>query len=204
MDNSINRICVFSGSSPGSRPEYARAAKALGHELVQHKIELVYGGGHVGLMGTVADAVMSAGGRVTGVIPEFIAKKEIAHYEITKLHVVDSMHERKAMMSELSDGFIALPGGLGTFEELLEILTWNQLGVHSKPCVALNTCHYFQPLFALLEHAVAEQFLKTAHRDMLLSADTAAGCVHLVRHYEHSHTDKWPGQGRVVDDFRKT
>jgi len=191
MDKSIHRIGVFSGSSPGRSPDYTKAAKALGHELVKHKIELVYGGGNVGLMGVVADAVMSAGGKVTGVIPAFIAEKEIAHYEITKLHVVDSMHERKSMMAALADGFIALPGGLGTFEELLEILTWNQLGVQNKPCVALNAGHYFQPLFALLEHAVAQQFLKTAHRDMLLSADTARDCVQLVCNYRHSYADKW-------------
>lgn len=197
MSKKINQICVFSGSSPGNKSDYAEAAKALGDELVKHNINLVYGGGNVGLMGVVADKVMSAGGKVTGVIPEFLAKKEVAHYDVTELHVVDSMHERKAMMAELADGFIALPGGLGTFEELLEILTWNQLGVQTKPCAVLNTCNYFEHLLQLLAHAVAEQFLKPIHQDMLLTADTAEEAVKLMCNYEHSYTDKWLDKDKI-------
>ncbi len=191
MKSSIKRLCVFSGSSPGDRLEYTNAARQLGRELVKHGINLVYGGGDVGLMGVIADTVMSAGGEVIGVIPEFLAKKEVAHNDLTELRVVASMHERKALMSELADGFIAMPGGIGTFEELFEVLTWQQLGIQSKPCALLNTCGYFEHLLRLLDHAVTEQFLKSVHRDMLLTADTAEQVVELLRKYKHQHVDKW-------------
>lgn len=199
MNSKIKRLCVFSGSSPGIRTDYAQAATQLGRELVKHEIELVYGGGDVGLMGIIADTVMSAGGTVIGVIPEFLAQKEVAHNELTELHVVQSMHERKAMMSDLSDGFIAMPGGIGTFEELFEVLTWQQLGIQPKPCAILNTSDYFNQLLKLLDHAVAEKFLKPAHRDMLLIAESAASLIDLMRKYEHSHTDKWMDRINIVE-----
>ncbi len=166
------RLCVFSGSSPGRRSEYRQAATRLGHELVEHNIQLVYGGGNIGLMGIIADTVMSSGGEVIGVIPEFLLQREVAHNELTELHVVQSMHERKALMAELSDGFIAMPGGIGTFEELIEVLTWQQLRIQSKPCALLNTCDYFEYLLRQLDYAVNEKFLKPAHRDMLLVSQT--------------------------------
>ena len=199
MNSQIKRLCVFSGSSPGNRVEYSEAATQLGLELVKHNIDLVYGGGDVGLMGVIADTVMSEGGEVIGVIPEFLAQKEVAHNELTELRVVKSMHERKALMSELSDGFIALPGGIGTLEELFEVLTWQQLGIQSKPCALLNTCEYFDQLLKLLDHAVAEKFLNTVHRDMLLTADTAELVVERIINYKHRHVDKWIDKGNTVD-----
>ncbi len=197
MKNEIRRICVFSGSSPGNRPEYTEAAIALGQELVKNDIQLVYGGGDVGLMGVIADTVMSGGGQVTGIIPEFLAKKEVAHNELTELHVVQSMHERKGMMSELSDAFIAMPGGIGTFEELIEVLTWQQLGIQFKPCAVLNTAGYFQHLLAQLDHAVDEAFLKPVHREMLLVATEPVEIVQTIMAYRHSHEDKWMGNDRT-------
>lgn len=197
MDKEIRRICVFSGSSPGKRPEYTEAATALGQELVKHNIQLVYGGGDVGLMGVIADTVMTAGGKVTGIIPEFLAKKEVAHNELTELHIVQSMHERKAMMSEMSDAFIAMPGGIGTFEELIEVLTWQQLGIQFKPCAVLNTAGYFQHLLAQLDIAVEEAFLKPVHRQMLLVAREPVEIVKTIMAYRHSHEDKWMENDRT-------
>ena len=193
MNKEIKRICVFSGSSPGKRPEYTEAARALGNELVRNDIQLVYGGGDVGLMGVIADTVMSAGGHVTGIIPEFLAKKEVAHNELSELHIVQSMHERKAMMSELSNAFIAMPGGIGTFEELIEVLTWQQLGIQFKPCAVLNTSGYFDHLLAQLDHAVDESFLKAIHRQMLLVETEPVEIVKTILAYRHSHEDKWMG-----------
>ena len=187
----IKRICVFTGSSPGTRAEYEEAAKGLGRALVENEIELVYGGGDVGLMGIIADTVMNSGGRVTGVIPEFLFKKEIANNEIIKLYIVRSMHERKAMMSELSDGFIAMPGGIGTFEELFEIMTWRQLGVQIKPCALLNTCNYFEHLLGQLEHAVCEGFLKPLHRDMLIVGTEPNGILAQMADQPQEYEDKW-------------
>lgn len=199
MNSKIKRLCVFSGSSPGNRTEYAQAAICLGRELVKHDIDLVYGGGDVGLMGIIADTVMSAGGEVIGVIPEFLARKEVAHNELTELRIVQSMHERKAMMSDLSDGFIALPGGIGTFEELFEVLTWQQLGIQPKPCAILNTCGYFEQLLNLLDHAVTEEFLKPVHRDMLVIGESAESLIELLMKYEHSHTDKWIDKTGIIE-----
>ena len=149
----MQRICVFCGSQVGRRPLYAAAATALGTLLAQRGIGLVYGGGKIGLMGVVADAALAAGGEVIGVIPERLMNRELGHGGVTDLRVVDSMHERKAMMSELSDGFIALPGGYGTFEEFFEVVTWMQLGIQSKPCGLLNVGGYYDMLLALLDHA---------------------------------------------------
>jgi uncharacterized protein (TIGR00730 family) len=191
MNQKLKRVCVFCGSSSGVRAEYTEAAISLGHELVKQNIVLVYGAGNVGLMGTIADTVLSEGGKVIGVIPEFLVKKEVAHKNLSELHIVESMHERKALMSELSDGFIALPGGIGTFEELFEVLTWQQLGVQAKPCGLLNTSEYFEHLLNLLDHAVNEKFLKPFHRDMLLAADDAKQILEKLRHYEPLLTDKW-------------
>lgn len=187
----MKRICVFTGSSPGIRAEYAEAAKNLGQVLVEKDIQLVYGGGDVGLMGIIADTVMASGGEVIGVIPEFLAKKEIANNEVTTLHIVKSMHERKAMMSELSDGFIAMPGGIGTFEELFEIMTWRQLGVQVKPCALLNVCNYFEQLIAQLDHAVSEKFLKPMHREMLIVGTDAEEILAEMEKQPQDYQDKW-------------
>jgi hypothetical protein len=164
------RLCVFCGSSVGVRPVYAEAGRALGAALAARGIGLVYGGGSIGLMGVVADAALAARGEVVGVIPRALATKEIAHHGLADLRVVPSMHERKALMTELADGFVALPGGLGTLEELLEVLTWAQLGLHRKPVALLDVAGYFRPLVALVEHAVAEGFVHADNRALLLSA----------------------------------
>ena len=164
----MRRICVYCGSSPGRHPEYVRAAAALGEEVAARGIGLVYGGASVGVMGAVADAVLSRGGEVIGVIPRALALKEVAHPGLSDLRVVESMHERKALMVDLADGFVALPGGWGTLEEIFEVLTWAQLGFHEKPCGLLNVNGYFDGLFSFLEHAVAEQFVRAEYRQLLV------------------------------------
>jgi uncharacterized protein (TIGR00730 family) len=169
----IRRLCVFCGSSSGVLPIYAQMARTVGRLLGDRGIELVYGGGNVGLMGILADACLANGGLVTGVIPNFLAGKEIAHTGLTQLHIVDSMHERKAMMARLSDAFMALPGGFGTWEELFEVLTWSQLGIQRKPCGVLNVNGYYDALLHMADRAVTEGFVKEAHRG-LLSADADA------------------------------
>ena len=170
-----NRICVFAGSNPGAGSEYTGAASALGTELARRGLGLVFGGGRTGLMGAAANAVLEQGDEVIGVIPTFLVTKgsKIAHDQVTELHVVGSMHERKALMFELSDYFIALPGGLGTFEEILEVLTWRQLGLHDKPCAVLNVNGYFDQLLDFLDHAVAERFLQPEQRNRLVTETTA-------------------------------
>jgi uncharacterized protein (TIGR00730 family) len=167
----LRSICVFCGSSVGLRPEYSLAAAEIGRLLATRGIRLVYGAGNVGLMGVLADAALAARGEVIGVIPQMLVDKELAHRGLSELRIVGSMHERKALMAELSDAFLALPGGLGTFEELCEILTWSQLGIHAKPCGCLNVLGYFDPLLAMLDRAVSERFLGPAQRRLLLSAD---------------------------------
>ena len=154
----FRRICVFCGSNPGVNPAYKNAAAGLGRLLAERKIELVYGGGNIGLMGVLADAALEASGRVIGVIPESLMAKEVGHQGLTELRVVGSMHERKALMADLAEGFIALPGGYGTFEEFCEVVTWSQLGLHAKPCGVLNVEKYYDPLLALFDHAVKEGF----------------------------------------------
>jgi len=181
MSGVLRRICVFSGSSFGARPAYADAAAALGCELVARGIGLVYGGGSVGLMGVLADAVLGAGGEVIGVIPRALATKEIAHQGIADLRVVPSMHERKALMTELADAFVALPGGLGTLEELLEVATWAQLGLHAKPIAVLNVAGYFDGLLALFDHAIAERFLHPGHRALVLAAPDVDALLETLR-----------------------
>ncbi len=157
-------FCVFCGSNEGRNPAFASAARELGRAMAERNITLVYGGGNIGLMGILADTVLTGGGRVIGVIPGFLAEREVAHAGLTDMIVVDSMHERKARMAELSDAFIALPGGLGTLEELFEVWTWRQLGLHAKPCGLLNVSGFFDGLTAFLQHAVDERMLKAEHR----------------------------------------
>ncbi|HVK03695.1 MAG TPA: TIGR00730 family Rossman fold protein [Armatimonadaceae bacterium] len=164
----LRSVCVFCGSSSGERPEYRAAAEATGREIARRGLTLVYGAGNVGLMGAVADAALAADGAVVGVIPQALVEWEVAHASLTELHVTHSMHERKAMMAERADAFLALPGGLGTFEELCEILTWNQLGFLRKPVGLLNVAGYYDGLLGLLDHAVRERFLRPAHRALLL------------------------------------
>jgi uncharacterized protein (TIGR00730 family) len=167
----IRRVCVFCGSSTGHRAVYAEAAEGLGVHLAGAGIGLLYGGGCVGLMGKVADAVLAVGGEAIGVIPRDLADKEIAHNSLTKLHIVGSMHERKAMMADLSDAFILLPGGFGSWEEFCEIVTWLQLGIHRKPCGVLNVAGYYDALLGQSAHAMTEGFLSAAHREMIVVAD---------------------------------
>src|SRR5262245_29493402 len=168
----MRRLCVFCGSSTGVRPAYASATLAVAELLARRGIGLVYGGGSVGLMGVLADAVLAAGGEVTGVIPRALATKEIAHQGLADLRVVETMHDRKALMATLADAFVALPGGFGTLEELLEVVTWTQLGLHAKPAGVLNVDGYFDPLVALVGHAIDERFVHPGHRALLLAADT--------------------------------
>ena len=179
QDCAMKRICVFLGSSDGLRPEYADAARQLGRELVRRRLGLVYGGADVGLMKVLADTVLGEGGEVIGVIPQMLVAREVAHRGLAELHVVDSMHQRKAMMADLADGFVALPGGLGTFEELFEVLTWAQLGLHAKPCGLLDVCGYFSHLIRLLDHAVGERFVRQEYRKLLVWADEPAKLLDL-------------------------
>ena len=173
----LRRVCVFCGSKHGARPEYAEAARAMAAALVAAGVDLVYGGGRVGLMGVVADAVLEAGGEVIGVIPDHMSDREIAHYGLTDLRVVGSMHERKALMYELSDGFVALPGGLGTLEELFEITTWSQLGLHAKPTGLLDVAGFYAPLVEFLDRLVTEGFVSQRHRRLLRVAADPAGLL---------------------------
>jgi uncharacterized protein (TIGR00730 family) len=173
----MKRICVFAGSSTGVRPEYAQAAQALAAELARRGLGLVYGGGSVGLMGVLADTALAQGVEVIGVIPGPLATRELAHSGLSDLRVVGSMHERKATMASLVDGFVALPGGLGTLEETLEVLTWSQLGIHEKPVGLLNVAGYFDLLLSLLTRAAAEGFVRREYLDLLLSADTPAALL---------------------------
>lgn len=168
MSLTLERICVFAGSGDGRRPEYRQAAGDFGRELGERGIGLVYGGSGIGLMGAVADAALAAGGEVHGVIPESLLALEQAHQDLTELHVVGSMHERKAKMGELSDAFVALPGGIGTLEELLEVATWSKLGIHAKPCGVINVCGYYDRLAAMLDKSVEEGFMTAEDRRILL------------------------------------
>lgn len=179
----MHRICVFAGSNLGKRQEYQQAARDLGQELVARELGLVYGGASVGLMGVVADTVLAAGGEVIGVLPRALFRREVVHPHLTKLHEVGSMHERKALMAELADGFVALPGGLGTFDELFEITTWAQLGLHTKPIGLLNVAGYYAPLLALVAHAGAEGFIPPIHARLLLHADNAAALLDSLSAY---------------------
>jgi uncharacterized protein (TIGR00730 family) len=185
------RICVYCGSNRGARPDYAAAATDLADVLVRHDLELVYGGASKGIMGILADRVLKLGGSVHGVIPKMLLDKEIAHDGLTKQHIVTSMHDRKTMMAALSDGFIALPGGFGTLEEIVEIVTWAQLRFHDKPCGILNVRGYFDPLLKFLDNACNEGFLRPEHRQMLLTDADAAGLVQQFECYTAPHVEKW-------------
>lgn len=187
----MKSICVYCGSSMGVDPAFEYAARVLGTQLASAGIELIYGGGRVGLMGAVADAVLAAGGRVQGIIPQALATREVAHSGLSQLHVVDTMHQRKALMADLSDGFIALPGGLGTFEELFEIWTWSQLGIHHKPIGLLNVAGYFDHLLAFLDHATASQLLKPVHRDTLIVSQEPADLLERMNSYVPAVGLKW-------------
>ena len=193
----FRRLCVFCGSSKGARENYLRAARTLGQELVKRGIELVYGGGNVGLMGATANAVLAAGGRVTGVITEHLTTFEIGHIDIHDLRVVKTMHERKALMAELADGFIALPGGIGTFEEFFEVLTWAQLGIHSKPCALLNVDGFYDPLLNLMSHAVEERFVRAAHRDLIVVESEPVALLDRMAKYKAPHVHKWIDKDKV-------
>jgi len=190
----MKNITVFCGSNSGFRAEYAEAAKNLAHCLVEQKIRLIYGGGNVGLMGIIADEVMKQNGEVIGIIPDSLDKKEVGHRGITELRVVGSMHERKAMMAELTDGFIAMPGGIGTFEEFFEILTWAQLGFHQKPCGILNVAGYYDGLLALCDTAVAEGFLRKAHRRLILDEFDSNLLIEKMRNFQPPAVEKWIGR----------
>ena len=187
----MKRVCVFCGSSVGNSSAYSEYAEALGQLLAAKKIGLVYGGGHVGLMGVIADAVLAAGGEVTGVIPQALDDREIAHSGLTDLRVVDSMHTRKAMMADLSDAFIAMPGGVGTFEEIFEAITWTQLGVHRKPCGFLNVAGFYTPLIAFIDQAVTEGFIKSVHRAMIVVDDNPERLLDSLAAIELPDVPKW-------------
>lgn len=184
-------LCVFAGSSFGARPEYRRAAADLGATLASRRIGLVYGGARVGLMGAVADGALDEGGTVIGVIPRSLAELEIAHTGLTELHVVESMHARKARMADLADGFIVLPGGIGSLEEAFEVWTWSQLGIHSKPIGLLNVAGYYERLEGFLDHVVTEGFVKAVHRHMLLSRTTPGALIDALETAEVPIERKW-------------
>ena len=194
----IRYLCVFCGSSPGTNPVYRQNAHQLGISLAERGIGLVYGGGGIGLMGALADATLSAGGEVIGVIPTGLASKEVAHQHLTELRVVATMHERKAAMAGLADAFLALPGGMGTFDELFEILTWAQLGIHRKPIGLLNTDGYFNPLIYMVDHAVQEGFVSPAHRELLIIADSVNDWFSLLGEYQPSTiSTRWIGMSEI-------
>jgi uncharacterized protein (TIGR00730 family) len=187
----MKRIAVFCGSSAGSDPAYVQAADALGALLVSQGIDLVYGGGNVGLMGRIADAVVNHGGEVIGVIPKFLMEKELGKVELPHLRVVASMHERKAMMADLADGFVALPGGFGTFEEFCEILTWGQLGLHVKPFGLLNVAGFYDHFLAFVEHAVHRQFIKPRHHALLLTSPDPEDLLAKMKAWHAEFTPRW-------------
>jgi uncharacterized protein (TIGR00730 family) len=187
----VKNLCVFCGSQFGNRPEYEVAARLLGLELAGRGIRLIYGGGRVGLMGVVADAVMAAGGEVVGVIPEFLMQKEIGHVGLTELHVVDSMHSRKAKMAELADGFVALPGGFGTFEEFFEVLTWAQLGMHNKPVGLLDVADFYLPMVAFLRHSAAQGFIRNDHLSLIVHAREPEDLIQRLSGYQAVTVPKW-------------
>jgi uncharacterized protein (TIGR00730 family) len=187
----VRRVCVYAGSNPGSDPAYAEAAAAFAATMAERGIGLVYGGGKVGLMGVLADTILARGGEAIGVMPQALIDREIGHPGLTELKVVDSMHERKALMAELSDAFVAVPGGIGTLEELIEVYTWSQLGIHEKACGVLNVKGYYDHLAALLDHAVAEGFLRPQHRAVLSVASEPAELLDRLAAFEPPTVAKW-------------
>lgn len=191
MPPALSSICVYCASSPGVDPGFAEAAASLGQLLARRGVRLVYGGGHVGLMGVVADAALAEGGEVHGVITRALENKEIAHRGLTTLQVMETMHDRKAAMADMADAFIMLPGGFGTLEEFLEVVTWTQLGVHSKPCGVLNVRGFFDPLVALFDTATQERFVRPEHRDMVVIESDAATMLDRLRSWTPVTIDKW-------------
>jgi uncharacterized protein (TIGR00730 family) len=187
----LTSICVYSGSSWGARPAYSTAARELGSALAARGIRLIYGGGSVGLMNEVAESVLGSGGVVWGVIPEHLTGKNVQHMGISRTFVTRSMHERKQMMFDLADAFIALPGGLGTLDEMFEVLTWGQLNLHVKPCGFLNVEGYFDPLLAFLDHAMTEQFISRDHRSMIMTGTTPADLFNQFSTYQPTDLQKW-------------
>lgn len=196
----MKRLCLYCGSSPGARADYADAAAAIGPAFADRGMGLVYGGGNVGMMGMIADSVLAAGGEVIGVIPHHLADKELAHGGASQMIRVNSMHERKQKMADLSDGFIALPGGIGTLEELFETMTWLQLGLHAKPIGLLNVAGFFDHMLALLDHMVAERFLKAEHRSLLIVDDRIDRLIDRMAVFSAPDADKW--LDRFVKDLR--
>jgi uncharacterized protein (TIGR00730 family) len=194
----MKAVCVYCGSATGARPVYAEAAKAFGRALVHNNLALVYGGGRVGLMGLIADEVLAAGGRAVGVIPELLVAKEVGHTDLTELHVVPDMHERKKMMADLSDAFVAMPGGVGTFEEFFEVYTWAQLGYHQKPVGLLDVNGYYDPLMAMLRHTVDEGFMRASLLDMIQVEAEPAAMIARLRTYTPPANDKWATNRNVV------
>ncbi len=187
----MRRIAVYCGSSPGANASYAEGARLLGREMAARQIGLVFGGGRVGLMGVIADAVLGAGGEVIGVIPAALEEKELAHRGCTELHVVSTMHERKSLMADFAKGFIALPGGFGTMDEIFEMLTWGQLGYHTRPCGFLNISGFYDPLFAFLEHCVDERFVTRVHREMIIAESDAGALLDQMLAFEAPDQTKW-------------
>jgi uncharacterized protein (TIGR00730 family) len=187
----IRRVCVFCGSSSGTRPSYAVAAREFGQEIARQGLGLVYGGGNVGLMGAVADGALGAGGSVIGVIPEALRARELAHSGLTELRVVASMHERKATMAELADAFVMLPGGFGTYEEFCEVLTWAQLGLHQKPCGVLDVDGFYASLLAHFDHATQQGFVSNGHRGLVLVATTGPELISALRAFQPIASPKW-------------
>lgn len=196
----MDTVCVFSGSSLGAQPEYAAAARALGQELVARDLRVVYGGASLGLMSLMADTVLAAGGKVTGVIPQHLVDKEIAHQELSELRVTASMHERKAVMAGLSDGFVAMPGGYGTLEEFVEVLTWTQLGLQSKPCGLLDVAGFYRPLLAFLDHAVTERFVRAEHRKLVIASTDPVSLLTAMEIWTPPKVDKWAGPAGTSTD----
>ena len=196
----MKALCVYCGSSLGATPLYAEAAQTLAKALVDNQLALVYGGGNIGLMGVIADEVMRLGGEVTGVIPQALLDKEVGHLQLTHLHVVKDMHERKAMMAELSDGFIAMPGGIGTLEELFEVLTWSQLGLHEKPIGLLNVLGFYDGLTQFIRHLVTEQFLREEHASLLMYENNAPALVARFKSYQPrgGHTILEPAEAKII------
>ena len=186
----MKRLCVFCGSSKGNNPIFAAAAVQLAKLLMQHNITLVNGGGSVGIMGVMANTMLEGGGQVIGIIPQFIVDMEVAHSGLTELHIVSSMHERKKMMFDLSDGFVALPGGLGTLEEIFEIVSWAQLKLHDKPCGFLNVAGYFDPLIQFLDEAVQKGFVRSEHRQMVLQESAPEKLLQQFLTYRSAHIEK--------------
>ncbi|GGK04886.1 TIGR00730 family Rossman fold protein [Luteimonas terricola] len=192
----MKSLCVYCGSNSGARPAYAEGAIALGTRMARDGIRLVYGGGNIGLMGTIADAVLAAGGEVVGVIPKQLVDMEVAHLNLTELEVVGSMHERKSRMFDLADGFVALPGGFGTLEEIVEMLTWRQLGIGNKPCAILDIEGYYQPLVAMMDRMVEERFLHPGQRDDLWTGQDIGAMIDWMRGYQPAQASKWLDEKR--------